>query len=155
MSDFTDGELEFLRSGERRLARIATVGSDGTPHVTPVGYRYDADIDGIEVGGMNLTGTKKYRDLARNPRVAIVVDEVLPPWRPRGVEVRGHAELASRASGPAILVHPERIVSWGIESDEIGHRHARTAASRTRRRAVEPHAEADADADSDPDARAR
>lgn len=36
MSAFSDAELAYL-TGERRLARIATVGKDGTPHVVPVG----------------------------------------------------------------------------------------------------------------------
>lgn len=36
MSAFTDSELRYLL-GERRLARVATVGKDGTPHVVPVG----------------------------------------------------------------------------------------------------------------------
>jgi pyridoxamine 5'-phosphate oxidase family protein len=126
MSNFSDAEVDFLRSGERRLARIATIGSDGTPHVTPVGYVYDPGIDGIEVGGTDLSATKKYRDLARDPRVAIVVDEVLPPWRPRGVEIRGHAEVITDGGpGPVIRIHPERIISWGLDSDEPGHRHAR------------------------------
>jgi pyridoxamine 5'-phosphate oxidase family protein len=35
MSVFTAAQLAYL--GERRLARIATVGADGTLHVTPVG----------------------------------------------------------------------------------------------------------------------
>src|SRR5215207_8524713 len=51
MSNFTDAELDFLHSGGRRLARIATIGPDGTPHATPVGYGYEPEIDGIEVGG--------------------------------------------------------------------------------------------------------
>lgn len=127
MSSFTDAELAFLQSGERRLARIATIGSDGTPHVTPVGFTYHPGIDGIEVGGIDLTATKKYRDVKRNPRVAIVIDEVLPPWRPRGIEVRGHADVAAEP-GPVIRIHPERIISWGLESDELRHRHARNAA---------------------------
>jgi pyridoxamine 5'-phosphate oxidase family protein len=133
MSNFTDAELEFLQSGDRRLGRIATIGPDGVPHVTPVGYTYIADIDGLDVGGINLTATKKYRDLSRNPRVAIVVDDVLPPWRPRGVEVRGHAELLTHEPEPFIRIHPERIVSWGLESDELGHRHARDIAGLSRK----------------------
>jgi Pyridoxamine 5'-phosphate oxidase len=44
MSAFTNRELDYLRGGgARRLARIATLGSDGTPHVVPVGFRYDPD----------------------------------------------------------------------------------------------------------------
>lgn len=124
MSVFTDGELGFLRSS-RLLARIATVGADGTPHVVPTGWSYNAELDVIDVGGMDLTATKKYRDAARSGRVAIVVDEVLPPWRPRGVEVRGRAETLGGPT-PLIRIRPERIISWGIESDALEDRHARS-----------------------------
>ena len=36
MSVFTYVELDYL-TGERRLARVATIGAGGTPHVVPVG----------------------------------------------------------------------------------------------------------------------
>lgn len=39
-------ELAYLNC-ERRLARIATVGADGTPHVVPVGWTYDPEHDAI------------------------------------------------------------------------------------------------------------
>lgn len=40
MSSFTAAEREYLRgaTGGRRLAHVATVGADGTPHVVPVGF---------------------------------------------------------------------------------------------------------------------
>lgn len=122
MSAFTEAELAYLQ-GERRLARLATVGSDGTPHVAPVGWRL-ADDGAIEVDGIDLDRTKKYRDIRATGRAAIVVDDVLPPWQPRGVEVRGRAE-ALAAPRPLIRIHPERVVSWGIESQRVGDRHAR------------------------------
>ena len=56
MSAFTDEELAYLR-GERRLARLATVGADGTPHVVPVGWSLDAELDAIEIGGRNFART--------------------------------------------------------------------------------------------------
>jgi hypothetical protein len=37
MSNFTDAELEYLQGGERRLARLATIGRDGALHIAPVG----------------------------------------------------------------------------------------------------------------------
>jgi pyridoxamine 5'-phosphate oxidase family protein len=122
MSVFTDAELRYLL-GERHLGRIATVGRDGTPHVTPVGWAYNAELDTIDVGGHSPELTKKYRDVARSGRAAIVVDDVLPPWRPRGVEVRGHAEAVTQPS-PLIRIHPERIVSWGIDGQERSGRDA-------------------------------
>jgi pyridoxamine 5'-phosphate oxidase family protein len=127
MSAFTRRELDYL--GERkpeRLGRIATVGKDGTPHVVPVGWRFNAQLDSIDVGGMNLVRTKKFRDVRRSGRASIVIDDLLStdPWQPRGIEVRGRAE-AIEGERPRIRIHPERIVSWGIESDVIGERHSR------------------------------
>jgi pyridoxamine 5'-phosphate oxidase family protein len=125
MSHFTGDEIAYLTREERTLARIATISRDGSPHVTPVGYSYDTESDTIEIRGINLAATKKYRDLANNPNVAVVVDDVLPPWKPRGVEVRGRAELLSEPE-PVIRIIPERIVSWGLESENLHHRHARS-----------------------------
>ncbi|SDS80584.1 PPOX class F420-dependent oxidoreductase [Actinopolymorpha singaporensis] len=121
MSVFTANELAFLDGGERRLGRVATVGPDGMPHVTPTGWSYNAEHDTIDLGGRNVEATKKYRDIRRTGVVAFVVDEVLPPWQPRGIEIRGRGELLA----DTIRIHPTRVVSWGLESDELTARHAR------------------------------
>jgi pyridoxamine 5'-phosphate oxidase family protein len=117
MSAFSAAERAFLQDGgRRRLGRLATVGADGTPHVVPVGWRYDAERDAIEVGGHDLTRTKKFRDVARSGRAAIVIDDLasVDPWRPRAVEVRGQAETVTDPV-PIIRIHPERVVSWGLD----------------------------------------
>ncbi len=122
MSVFTEGELQYLDAVQfpegtgSRLARLATVGEDGTPHVVPVGFRYDEESDSIVVRGHDLKRTKKYRDVARAGRAAIVVDDLasVDPWMPRGIEVRGRAEAVD-GDQPLIRIHPERIVPWGIE----------------------------------------
>jgi pyridoxamine 5'-phosphate oxidase family protein len=126
MSPFTATELDYLR-GERRLGRLATVGCDGVPHVTPVGWSLSESGDVFEIGGIDLTATKKFRDVERTGRAALVVDDVLPPWKPRGIEVRGTA-TAVRGEQPVIRLRPDRIVSWGLESDDLAARHARTVA---------------------------
>jgi pyridoxamine 5'-phosphate oxidase family protein len=115
MSVFLEVELAYLAGG-RQLGRIATVGADGTPHVVPVAWLYNAVRDTIDVGGHELELTKKFRDVARTGRAAIVVDDLAStePWRPRGVEVRGRAEAIAMPT-PLIRIHPERIVSWGLE----------------------------------------
>jgi pyridoxamine 5'-phosphate oxidase family protein len=112
---FSSAELEYLTS-QRRLARLATVGKDGTPHVVPVGWSYNAEHDSIDIGGHDFARTKKYRDVKRTGRAAVVVDDLAStdPWHPRGVEVRGRAEALDGAR-PLIRIHPERVVSWGIE----------------------------------------
>jgi pyridoxamine 5'-phosphate oxidase family protein len=126
VSVFTDLELRYL-TGQRRLARIATVGRDGTPHVVPVGWSYDAESDVIQVGGFELERTKKYRDVLATGRAAIVIDDLAStdPWSPRGIEIRGRAEAVG-GSRAVIRIQPERIVSWGIESERVGERHARS-----------------------------
>jgi len=115
MSVFTEAELRYL-SGGRQLGRIATVGADGTPHVVPVGWIYNAARDTIDVGGRELERSKKFRDAARTGRAAIVIDDVktTDPWHPRAVEVRGRAEAITLPT-PLIRIHPERIVSWGLD----------------------------------------
>lgn len=127
-SIFTEAERRFLAT-ERLLGRLATVGRDGTPHIAPVGFRFDPATGVIEVRGRNLEATKKFKDVVRYPRVAIVMDDVLPPWRPRGIEVRGRAE-AIREPKPVIRIHPERVVGWGLDDDRLGRVNARDVEAR-------------------------
>lgn len=130
---FTDDELDYLLA-ERRLARLATVSLDGTPHVVPVGWSFNAERQAIEIGGHDLAATKKYRDVARQGRAAVVIDDLasVDPWRPRGIEIRGRAEVVETPR-PRIRIHPERIVSWGVDrsgrlSRAVDHRvHAEVA----------------------------
>jgi pyridoxamine 5'-phosphate oxidase family protein len=124
MSVFSDKEIEYFAG--QRLGRIATVGPDGQPHVVPTSFRYNPEHDTIEVGGMRMSQTKKVRDVRRGGRAAIVVDDVLPPWQPRMIEVRGTAEVVpvgGKAFGDGfedtiIRIHPRRIISFGINSGE-------------------------------------
>jgi pyridoxamine 5'-phosphate oxidase family protein len=114
VSAFTAIEREYMVGG-RQLGRIATVGADGTPHVVPVAWIYNAVRDTIDVGGYELERTKKFRDVRRSGRVAIVIDDLASedPWHPRGLEVRGRGEAITLPT-PLIRIHPERVVSWGL-----------------------------------------
>jgi pyridoxamine 5'-phosphate oxidase family protein len=126
MSHFTDAEIAYLQS--QRLGRLATVGPDGHPHVVPVGFRYNPELDTIDIGGHDFAKRKKYRDVQHNPWVAFVVDDLAStnPWRPRMLEIRGTAEVLGSGGGPLIpgfdqemfRIRPHRIVSIGIESGE-------------------------------------
>jgi len=121
MATFTEKELEYLRG--QRLGRLATADSRGAPHVMPLGFRVSADGTAIEVGGRAFGTTKKYRDMQVNPRVAIVIDDLVSvdPWTPRGIEIRGIAELQPPGDWPTgpgqpwVRITPERIIAWGIE----------------------------------------
>src|SRR3954453_5506991 len=58
MSVFTAAELAYLAGG-RQLGRLATVGADGTPHVVPVAWIYNAARDTLDITGYELERTKK------------------------------------------------------------------------------------------------
>jgi pyridoxamine 5'-phosphate oxidase family protein len=122
MSAFSHAEIDYL--GSQRLGRLATVGKDGVPHVVPVAFRYNPDADTIDIGGHDFAKRKKFRDVKWTGVAALVVDDVLPPWQPRAVEVRGEAstlETGGKAimegfDDPIIRITPRRIVSWGLEN---------------------------------------
>jgi pyridoxamine 5'-phosphate oxidase family protein len=121
VSVFSDAELEYL--GSQRLGRLATIGQDSMPHVVPVAFRYNPDADSVDIGGHDFAKGKKFRDVQRTGVAALVVDDVLPPWQPRAVEVRGHASALDTGGktimegfdDPIIRITPRRIVSWGLE----------------------------------------
>jgi pyridoxamine 5'-phosphate oxidase family protein len=126
MSIFTAAEVEYLTT--QRLGRLATVGADGRPHVVPVSFRYNPDLDSIDVGGHNFATRKKYRDVQANPWAAIVVDDLAStdPWRPRMLEIRGRVEVlpdGGATLGPGfddamIRIHPVRIAAFGLDPDQ-------------------------------------
>ena len=127
MSVFANEEIEYLNS--QLLGRLATVGSDGQPHVVAVSFRYNAELDTIDIGGHDFARRKKYRDVQRNPRVALIVDDLqsVNPWRPQGIEVRGEAEVlrsGGEVLGPGFApemfrIRPRRIVSWGLMGNVV------------------------------------
>ena len=130
MAVFTDAELEYLAG--QRLGRIATASPSGDPEVSAVGFR--ADERGIETGGLDITKTIRYRNIRATGRAAMVIDDLVSvdPWTPRGVKVRGAAEIVTDADGRArIRLSPETVWSWGInegaETYFAGHIEKRTA----------------------------
>jgi pyridoxamine 5'-phosphate oxidase family protein len=125
MSVFIPNEIKYLQG--QRLGRIATVGPDGQPHVVPVSFRYNPELDTVDIGGHGFAKRKRFRDVRRNPRVAIVVDDIasLDPWRVRGVEIRGEVEILETGGQSVQLffdaemfrIRPAKVISWGLESE--------------------------------------
>ncbi len=126
MSVFTDLEIEYLKS--QRLGRLATISPTGLPQNSPVGFRYNPELDVIEIGGRFMSQSKKFRNVQQNPNVAFVVDDVQPPWKVRGGEIRGTAVTLPiggkeifganyQADDAIIRITPRQIIGWGLETE--------------------------------------
>jgi pyridoxamine 5'-phosphate oxidase family protein len=128
-SIFSQKEIEYLNS--QRLARIATAAVSTheersvQPDVVPVGFDFDGDY--FYVGGMNILKSIKYKNILKNDRVAIVIDDLktVNPWDPRGIKIYGTADVTTSQNGymentdhpnpQYIRISPKRKWSWGIE----------------------------------------
>ena len=121
LARFTQPELDYLL-GEAGLGRLAAADTTGLPHVVPVGWSYNSERGTIDISGRDFAGTRKFRNARANPQAAFVVDDVLPPWRPRCVMVQGHAQAlppgrGSHSSSEAMLrIWPHTIISWGLDT---------------------------------------
>ncbi|MDQ3837373.1 MAG: PPOX class F420-dependent oxidoreductase [Thermoproteota archaeon] len=95
---FSEKEVEYLKS--QYLARISTVSpEDLQPDVAPVGFDFDGEY--FYVGGINLSETRKYKNILKNNKVALVIDDLrtVNPWAPRGVRIYGTADIVTRQGG--------------------------------------------------------
>lgn len=122
---FTDFEIAYL--GEQRLGRLATLRPDGTLQNSPVGFRYNAATETIDIMGFNLAASRKFHNVLATGEVAFVVDDLYStdPWRVRCLEVRGRAEAIERpvdsaweTPAPIIRIRPRRIISFGIDDPD-------------------------------------
>lgn len=123
---FTEKEIEYLTG--QRLGRLATVTPAGRAHVVPTGFRLDAERTAIEIGGHHLASRRPLylRSIETNPWVAFVVDDLasVNPWTPRGVTIRGRAEIHTTGGERLgrgfdamwVRITPSRITSWGIDA---------------------------------------
>jgi len=122
MNRFSTAEKEYMHS--QRLGRLATINQAGEPHVVPVSFRHNAELDVIDIGGHGMSRSKKFRDILHNANVAFVIDDVLPPWKPRFLEIRGRAEQVSTGgekfgagfAPEMIRIFPRRIISFGLSA---------------------------------------
>ncbi len=78
---------EFLLHGTR-TAKLATTMASGAPHVMPVWFV----LDGDELVFTTDAGTVKGRNLRRDPRAAVVVDDQAAPYA--FVHMRGSVTIS-------------------------------------------------------------
>src|SRR5215831_5108781 len=103
--EMTETEIrEFLAHGTR-TAKLATVGRGGAPHVMPVWFVLDGGQLVLTTGAESVKG----RNLRRDPRVAVVVDDETPPFA--FVHIRGRAALSEDPGELLVLITPERVIS--------------------------------------------
>lgn len=119
---FTDTEMRFLESHQQ--GRLVTIGTDGSPQIHPVTFVVDGGYGSVDV--ISQRESQKYRNVRRDPRVSLSVDDPSLPLRGfdeltgRGVEIHGFAELAEISGTDVIRVRPVRLDSWNLGGS--GHR---------------------------------
>ncbi|HET9382761.1 MAG TPA: PPOX class F420-dependent oxidoreductase [Streptomyces sp.] len=84
----TDDEWRTFVSHGTRTGKLSTVRADGSPHVTPIWFLLDGDDLVFNTGESTVKG----RNLARDGRVALCVDDDRPPFA--FVVLQGHARLS-------------------------------------------------------------
>jgi pyridoxamine 5'-phosphate oxidase family protein len=118
----TKAEIEYLTG--QQLGRLATIQPDGSPQVKPVGFSYNPELGTIDITGFGMSGSQKFRNVSRDGRAALVVDDIasVRPWRVRFLEIRGSAEALPSAQGSdgdpdtaLIRIRPRRVLSFGVE----------------------------------------
>lgn len=122
-ASFNTEELNYLRS--QRLGRLATQQPNGTLQASPVGFEVNAESGTIDIHGFRMSASRKFRNIKANGKVAFVVDDLpsVDPWRVRCLEIRGTAEalIPDGEDSALIRIHPQRIISFGIDDDRPPH----------------------------------
>ncbi|MHC3389044.1 pyridoxamine 5'-phosphate oxidase family protein [Streptomyces lavendulocolor] len=85
-------ELDAYLTGQR-TCRVATVSPDGRPHVGALWFAFD----GTSLWLYSLTRSRRWADLRRDPRIAVVVDDGEEYGELRGVELSGTAVTVGEA----------------------------------------------------------
>lgn len=123
---------------EQRTCRVATVGRDGSPHVSPLWFVWD----GAALWLNSVVASQRWTNLARDPRVSVLVDTGEEFRSLRGIELLGSVEVVGEvprtgepddrlrtaeglfgekyAGGPFVpdgrhawlRLQPEKVVSW-------------------------------------------
>ncbi|MEU7644858.1 PPOX class F420-dependent oxidoreductase [Streptomyces huasconensis] len=83
----TDDQWRAFVSHGTRTGKLSTVRADGSPHIAPIWFLLDGDDLVFNTGKETVKG----RNLARDGRVALCVDDDQPPFA--FVVLQGHAEL--------------------------------------------------------------
>jgi PPOX class probable F420-dependent enzyme len=124
--------------GSARVARLATAGEGGRPHVVPVTFAADGDRVYIAIDHKpktTTTGLKRLRNIERNPNASLLADHYEEDWAALWwARVDGRATILTerdacrepvdllagkypqyrqhRPDGPVIAIEAERWTAW-------------------------------------------
>ncbi|MGW5662354.1 pyridoxamine 5'-phosphate oxidase family protein [Streptomyces sp. NPDC003758] len=122
----TPGELDEFLAGQR-TCRVATVSADGAPHVSALWYVWD----GTSLWLYSVVRSKRWADLRRDRRIAVVVDTGEEYDQLLGAELSGTAEFVGEIPRTgelcAELDVPEMLFArknFGLEEMPHDGRHA-------------------------------
>ncbi|MFI0820958.1 pyridoxamine 5'-phosphate oxidase family protein [Streptomyces sp. NPDC021098] len=112
---------------EQRTCRVATVAADGRPHLSALWFAWD----GTALWLYSLTRSRRWAELRRDPRLAVLVDDGHDYGELRGAELSGEAVFvgeAPRSGAPCPeLDAPERMFAakyFGLDAMPHDGRHA-------------------------------
>jgi hypothetical protein len=121
----SDEERDAFLSSER-TCRVASLGADGAPHVTPLWFVWD----GKSLWLTSIVKSQRWTDLERDGRIGVVVDAGVDFMDLRGAEIRGAAvtvgEVPRTGQPVAELEQPERLFADKYAGGRVHHdgRHA-------------------------------
>ncbi|WP_327357637.1 pyridoxamine 5'-phosphate oxidase family protein [Streptomyces sp. NBC_01304] len=122
----TPDELDAFLT-EQRTCRVATISADGAPHASTLWFTWD----GSSLWLYSITRSKRWADLRRDQRIAVVIDSGEEYGELRGVELSGTVEFvgeAPRTGEPCPeLEEPERVFArknFGMDTMPHDGRHA-------------------------------
>ena len=98
---------DFLTS--QRTCRVATVGADGAPHVSALWFVWD----GTALWLNSVVASQRWTNIAREPRVSVLVDAGEEFLELCGVELIGTAEIVGevpRTSSPSEELAPVEVL---------------------------------------------
>ncbi len=91
---------------EQRIVQVATVGPKGRPHLVPLWYVVeDGDGDEPVLRGWTYAASQKAKNLERDPRATISIDDGVQYQELRGVMMECDVEVER---------DPERIADYGV-----------------------------------------
>jgi hypothetical protein len=111
---------------DTRTCRVASLGADGAPHVTPLWFAWD----GSSLWLTSIVKSQRWTDIGRDSRVSVIVDAGVEFTELHGVELRGVAEVVGEVprTGEPVdeLETPERIFADKYAGGQMHHdgRHA-------------------------------